>query len=283
MKPTAEALHDLYWTQQLSSDAIAEQFGVSRTTVKRWLRDYKIKSRPNGRGLANRGITPPTREELYRLVHEEYRSYREIATIYGVDRSAVQYWLTKHNIPKPDLWQSRRGAPTPSLPEPDELRLLYSQGQSLAALARRYGIAYGTIENLCNQFDITRRPDGWDGGRRLISNDGHHVRSTYELRVDDWLASHCIAHVYEPSLPFDRRFHADFLANGWYIEIWGVIGSQRYRARQERKRTMYKVHGLPLIEIPVHAFDSAHAGLWERRLAQCLNQAATPLPLGMPV
>ncbi len=283
MKPAASELRNLYWGQRLSTHTIAKQFGVSHTTVKRWLRSYQIERRPSGRGLANRGIAPPTRDDLHRLIHEEHRTYREIAACYGVDHSTIQHWLRAYGIPTPDVWQSRRGAPMPVLPGADELRSLYEQGISLAALAARYGVAYNTIARLCKEVGIVRRPDGWDGGKRLIARDGHQVRSTYELRVDDWLFDHGISHIYEPSLPFDRRFHADFLANGWYIEIWGVIGSKRYQARQERKRTMYKNHGLPLIEIPVHAFDTAHTGLWERRLTPCLNPAATPLPLGMLV
>lgn len=278
MKPSAEVLNDLYWTQRLSTRAIAKRFGVRHITVRRWLRGYNIKCRAASRGLANRGIAAPTREDLYRLVHEEFRTYREIAALYGVDPSAVRLWLIKHGISRPDTWQSRRGAPMPPLPGADELRALYNQGKSIRAIAKHYGVSYGTIEALCNQFGIVRRPDGWNGGKRLTANDGHQVRSVYELQVDNWLTAHGIAHIYEPPLPPDRRFRADFLANGWYIEIWGVTGSKSYQARQERKRALYKEHGLPLIEIPAYAFDAAHAGLWERRLAPCLNPAMIPLP-----
>ncbi|MGH2478516.1 MAG: hypothetical protein ACRDHW_02525, partial [Ktedonobacteraceae bacterium] len=93
---------------------------------------------------------------------------------------------------------------------------------------------------------------------------------TYEQRIDDWLHEHGIPHRYEPRLPFDNRSKADFFANGWYIEIWGVAQNKIYTERRKRKIRGYNLHHLPLIEIDLHHFDSKRNFLWIRRLKKVL-------------
>lgn len=44
-KPAAEKLRELYWDKELSSEQIAEQYGVRGTTVRNWLRGYEIPRR----------------------------------------------------------------------------------------------------------------------------------------------------------------------------------------------------------------------------------------------
>lgn len=271
MKPPKDQLEDWYTTQRKSARQIATLCGVSHMSVKRWLREYGIERRPAGRGLANRGIEPPSREDLYRLVHFEHQSLAAIGANYGVDETAVAYWLDRLDIPRPTIWSTRRKGRTPALPTEVELRGLCEQGISLREIARRHSVSDSTIGRLCRKYGIEASPDGWQG-IRLTCDDGHQVRSTYEQRVDNWLHVRGIPHEYEPALPCDRRYHADFLANGWYVEIWGVKGMRTYAARKRRKLALYRLHGLPLVHLTYDAFSTRHNS-WERRITPLLSPA----------
>lgn len=268
-------LHRLYWDEGMSTRAIAERHGVSHMTIKRYLRRHEIPRRPVGRGLVNRGAESPSPETLRRLVHDEHLSYIDIAARYGVHPTAVPHWLDKHRIERPTIWGTRRKGAKVALPDADELALLVAEGLSLEDIGRRFGVSTSPIVQLCRDYDITTRLPGWRNGHRFHATDGHDVRSTYELRVCEWLESHDVPHDYEPRLSFDRRCSADFLANGWYIEVWGVAGSARYKTRQARKRALYAEHGLPLIEISYFHFQTKRAALLERRLSRVLV-APTP-------
>ena len=209
------------------------------------------------------------------MIHEEHLPYSEVALRYGVDASAVPHWLKRHGLAlsQGPLLTRRRGA-VAELPTVLTIRSLHDQGLSQCAIARMYGVSTEPICRLFREHGLTARPAGWDGGKRHVCSDGHRVRSTYELRVDDWLAAHGVQHEYEPQLPFDRRCHADFLANGWYIEVWGVTNRASYEASKERKLSLYRQHGLPLIELHPWTFSKQKRDLFERRLAKTLTPAA---------
>lgn len=271
MKPDYDTLYHLYHVERLTAREIAERFDTYHLKVLRWLRAYGIERRASGHGLENRGKAAPTRDELFEMVHIQHLSYREIATIYNVDFTAIPFWLEKHQIAKPLAWHTRKHS-TVALPMADELRELYEAGLSLAAIGDLYGYSDGPIRRLCDTYGIEKRRDGWDGGKRFICADGHIVRSTYERRVDDWLFANRIEHSYEPALPPDSHFHADFFANGWYVEVWGVTDSPVYDDRKRRKIALYRANALPLIEIPKHAFTKKRNNQWARLLSVCLSQ-----------
>jgi DNA-binding transcriptional ArsR family regulator len=255
---------------------IAERLAVSSTLVGQWLQQCNIDARPSGSGLDARGIVAPTAEELQRMVHEEYLSYAQIAERFGVDQSAVPHWLDKHGVDRSDVRETRWGGP---IPDEDEILRLYSSGKSLRSIAKLYGVSKSTVRALCIEYGIPLRRDGFRHGQRFDCIDGHRVRSTYEKHVDDWLHRHGIEHVYEPILPCDTRYHADFRANGWYIEVWGVTQSETYDARKQRKIDLYLAHSIPLIEVPYYAFQTARKGLWKRLLAQCQQPPSTQYSL----
>lgn len=247
---------------------------VRKITALRWLRAAGIERRPPS-GLANRGVTAPTAEELHDLVHVEHLSYAQIGERYGVDPTAVPYWLTTHNIPKPKVWVTRRKGKTPRLPDEAELRARRQHGESLRSIASTAGVGHATIRRLCDRFDIPVDRDGWVGGLRLPCSDGHEARSTYEQRVDNWLHEHGLTHELEPRYPFDRRFRADFLVGQTYIEVWGVLNNQRYTDRKRYKVAQCAIHGLPLIQI--NCWQFAKGRRWWRPLLQLLQESSGDL------
>lgn len=285
VKPERKALEDLYKIQHLTSIQIAALYGVSKRQVLRWMHSYKIDMRLPGRGLVAQGSQQPTRDELIKWLHEENRSYQEIADMFETTPQAVTYWLEKYNIPhktsemiKTSRWYKNREQP--QLPTKEEFLQLYEQGWSVERIANDLNMHEDMLRRFCHKQGIELRPNGWRG-QKYTCEDGHLVRSIFEQRVDNWLYEHNISHIYEPPLPFDRRYHSDFLANGYYIEIWGVKhpsehynkNSLKYNQRKLRKLLQYKEHNLPLIEIYPYDFDTRpeRKAPWERRLQVLLQ------------
>lgn len=268
MRPTPAGLRQMYIDEQMSTRAVAAVCGVSHMSVKRWLKADGIPARPTGRGLANRGIAAPTSEELHNLVHVEHLSYQEIGARYGVDFTAVPHWLTRHGIPKPTIWGTRFRGSAPTLPTEAELRARRGAGESLKSISKTTGVGVHRLSALCDRYQIPVDRSGWRGGVRFDCKDGHLARSTYELRVDDWLTEHGIAHEVEPAYPWDRRFRADFLVGDTYIEVWGVTNNARYTARRAHKIAMCEATGVDLIQINYWQFSKK--GHWSRRLERLL-------------
>ena len=267
--PPESELRNLYEVQRMTAEQVGENFGVSHGLVLQWLKRYGIQARPHGTGLAARGIEPPTCEELTRMIHTDRLTYTQIASRYGVDQSAVQHWLKRHGIERPLTWFEEHSAPETLA----AMRAAYEAGASLEDIGQHWGgVAETTVNTLFKANGIALRLGGWKGGQRFTCQDGHLVRSTYERRVDDWLYEHGIEHTYEPSLPFSPVHKADFEANGWYIEVWGVTDNQAYQERKQRKQALYAANNCPLIEIPQHAFFRQSKDLWIRRLHQCLTR-----------
>lgn len=248
-RPSDDELRRLYVDERLSSVAIAEQCQVEKITVLRWLRAAGIERRPAGTGLAARGLARPTAEDLQRMLHEEHLGLVGVATRYGVDYTAVGHWCDDYGIPRPTIWQTRRGGKPASEPTEQELCDRIAAGESLRSIERDFDVTRIVLRNRCREYGIDVRRDGWDGGHRLTTADGHRVRSTYELRVDDWLHAHGLAHELEPRYPFDQRYRADFLVQGTFIEVWGVTNNPRYKQRRQWKVEQCARHGLPLIQI----------------------------------
>lgn len=193
--------------------------------------------------------------------------------MFAVDRTAVPYWLKRYGLP-PANWRLSRFRGNPPHLTPAEAAEQYAAGQSAAAIAHAAGFkSKTTVLRMLDSLGVRRRPEGWRPDRQLVAADGTPVRSTYELRVADWLASHMVSYEYEPNLPFGHhRSRADFLANGWFIEVWGVHSKPAYSKRKEWKRQMYAKHHLPLIELSPHHF-SRDKHILERRLRQTLQVA----------
>lgn len=262
-----ETLQYLYHDCQLTTQQIAEHYAVSSGLVGNWLKRHHIERRAAGIGLTSRGIEAPTDAELQNMIHVQRLSYREIAEQYGVDQSAVPYWLDARGIARAQSWYDRHN----NADSLAELCAMYDAGYSLDHIAERDGITKTQLTKLFKDNEITIRKDGWQGGKRFETIDGNLVRSTYERTVANWLYEQGMDYIYEPALPFSNVWRADFLANGWYIEVWGVTNSPSYKARQIAKQAAYKANGVPLIDLPVHSFAPSRNGLWERKLIQHLH------------
>ena len=87
---------------------------------------------------------------------------------------------------------------------------------------------------------------------KIVTIDGHRVRSRAELVIDNWLYMQEIVHAYERRLPIEEDCYCDFYlpqGRGVYIEFWGRESDPKYRERMAIKQAIYMKHGLRLIEL----------------------------------
>ncbi len=103
------------------------------------------------------------------------------------------------------------------------------------------------------------------------TKDGHFVKSEYEVTVDDILFDLSEVHVYEKIVAkiTERTVVCDWYIpiyrnNGIYIELWGIDKDYKYNLNKEEKRTLYKKHNLPLIEIEKDELKGDTLGLSSR-------------------
>ena len=102
---------------------------------------------------------------------------------------------------------------------------------------------------------------------KIITQDGHRVRSLGEKTIDDWLYMNKIVHAYER--PFVTA-HGDLIPDFYipagvrqgshavYIEYWGMEGKAEYDDRKKKKLEIYEANNLlgQLIELnPTHQSD----------------------------
>jgi len=86
-------------------------------------------------------------------------------------------------------------------------------------------------------------------------DDGHYVRSPYELIIDNWLHHHNYKHEYEKSVFMknapDEIVLSDFYLpeENIYIEFWGIEENEKYKNRKEQKIKLYDENKLKRIDL----------------------------------
>lgn len=248
--PTKKQVEDLYLKKALTLEQVGEVFGRSNSAAKRWLRIYNIPVQSQSR---RRGIIPPTKEELFELVHVKHISTQALGSRFGCDKQTIRGWIKKYGIAAPTVSATRTKGRADGITKEELTRLYLTDRLSVNEIARYYGVSGTCIIGHLSQFNIETRPSGW--GEKHKTALGYTVLSIYEKRVSDWLIKNGIDHEYEPQLPFNKRMKADFSAKGFYIEIWGVTNQPSYEHRRARKIELYKTNNCKLIEIFPFSFD----------------------------
>lgn len=254
----------------MSSHAIAASLGTNPTRVKRWLKRYGIKMRPMGRGLANKEMPQPTREELEQYAHRDLLSCKEIGSIYGVSQTMASKWLQFHGITRPRRWEIRHKEKFPELPPVSDLVSMYDTGLSAETIAAQFGVERGMIVKIMSESGVNFRRRGWGERDQYVCDDGTIVRSSYEMRVANWIIARGLEYTYEPRIPFHKKWAADFYCSGWYVEIWGVNNSPKYQARKAEKLKGYQLNNVPLVQLHDGNF-AARQNDWEKKLLALLN------------
>ena len=214
----------------------------------------------------------PTCRQLRQWIEGEYLSLTAIAEKTGAHCTGIRWWAKKCGIPwSGGAWtqrNKRRGVQKPSKEQLEEWYLI--ERMSLENIAQKLGASRQYVTDRFEEYDMGPRASGWSH-KIFECTDGHIVKSTYELRVDNWLSEHDITHVYEYQLcNLGFTGSADFMASDIFIEVWGVRDSPRYNARKKLKTNWYTENGHALISINWWDFSSQKKGLWKRKLETLL-------------
>lgn len=132
----------------------------------------------------------------------------------------------------------------------EELEKLYLKDKlTTREIAKIYNTSHKTIREYLKRYNIPLRSDGIKNRERILCKDGHKVRSYYEKAFDNVLTRFNIKHEYEPVLPWNKKYHADFLVGDVYVEIWGLMNLDSYRKKMEKKIEIYKNNNAKLLSV----------------------------------
>lgn len=301
-RPDESVLRDLYEVQGMKAADIGKMYDVAGNTVVTWMKLYGIpRQRVNMRKKADKLII--SESDIKRLYVNQGLSISEAGRQLGVRHGTVARYMVRYGIPirqrMPQVKKNSReyvilyrtkefGVKTPRPREKAkedrrdfdacEARSLYESGLSLHEVGERFGLDKTTIGHRLKNLGVEIRPGGFGGGEYFAKN-GLPVRSSYEMRVANWMIDHNITFEYEPKYPSHPMLRADFLANGWYVEIWGVQGNEAYRQRKTKKIELCRSYDLPLIQFNYTHFAPRAQHILEAKLNQILEAPAAP---GMP-
>jgi superfamily I DNA and/or RNA helicase len=112
-------------------------------------------------------------------------------------------------------------------------------------ISERYRFCKGclVLHRLRNFLD--ERPRTWRAA------DGDLLRSSEEVRIDDWFHRNGIEHEVERRVPVNKLMYCDwFLSRGEiYVEYWGLMDEEWYREARRVKEDLYRQANLRLISI----------------------------------
>lgn len=292
-----DTLYQLYYEQNLTLSQIGQRFGVSKGPIQRLVTEYglirkrdelnktlveelyssgktftEIGSLYNcsagyvtyhfgqdieARNYRNNVGINMDKETIYDMYWNRWMSYEAIAEELKVDFTGIPYWLKKFDIPLRTAWESRRG-PDWEAPDPDVLIHLYqSENMGLQTIGELFGTGRRYVENILKENNISLRQSGYPNVSYFTAKDGHRVKSSLELQVDNWLFEHCIEHEYEPYIA-DTKYKADFKVGDVFIEVWGITGNEKYNLKRQKKEGVYQKHNLSLLSIVRKDFPDLH-------------------------
>lgn len=95
-------LRELYLDKRLSAREIGDKYGVAKTTIYNYLREYNIprRDRKEARETATEPEPWHDKEKLERLYWDKQLDMYEIAERFDIGENTVRYWMEKHDIPR---------------------------------------------------------------------------------------------------------------------------------------------------------------------------------------
>lgn len=180
-----------YLSGKGSTYSIADKYGVTDTSIRRWVDRYKIDGeqafykKPLASSLSQ--------EEKLRAVHEYLQgvlSLRDIARKYGVGDTSVRKWIAKYNAGGDAALLPNHTKKHYSKSFKQEVIRAYLAGEgSYAELCVRYNIpSFDTVRKWVLQYNDRRTIRGSKTGGTTIMTKGR--KTTYEERIE--IVSFCI-------------------------------------------------------------------------------------------
>lgn len=139
----------------------------------------------------------------------------------------------------------------PSVNFPKELieKLYVDEDMTAAEIGFILGTSKTQILRHIKKYNIKVRSSSFGNRKLLICKDGHLVKSHYERAIDNAMTRLGIKHEYEPRLPWNKRYAADFKVDDVYVEVWGMCGWKKYEETKKRKEKIYKENNAKVLSI----------------------------------
>ena len=180
-----------YLSGKGSTYSIADKYGVTDTSIRRWVDRYKIDGEQafHKKPLAS----SLSQKEKLRAVHEYLQgalSLRDIARKYGVGDTSVRKWIAKYNAGGDAALLPNHTKKHYSKSFKQEVIRAYLAGEgSYAELCVRYNIpSFDTVRKWVLQYNDRRIIRGSETGGTTIMRKGR--KTTYEERIE--IVSFCI-------------------------------------------------------------------------------------------
>lgn len=184
-KQPAEELKDEEWLreqyvgQERSTYDIADELGVVKTTVAKWMREHSIDFRSPSQRVAKGDISPLTDEDWLRdqYVNQE-RSMDNIADDLELSTGAVRSWLERHEIDRRSAHDTLTDGDLEPLRNGDWLQEQYiEEERSTYEIANELDVDRGTVSNWLDRHSIDTRGN----------TEGFGSDPVEELQDAEWL------------------------------------------------------------------------------------------------
>jgi transposase len=156
--PTRGRLYALYWEDFKDTYQIAEELGVSSSTVSRWLKKNKIVIRDNSAAQLRTDYSPPSKKYLNDLYWNQKKTLKEIGKILGIGINAVITLFDKNKIPIRTTSESMLIKGDVKKPKKEELFYLYwTERKSAIKIAAEIGVTPATVRKWLDENKIQKR------------------------------------------------------------------------------------------------------------------------------
>lgn len=226
-----------------------DQYEFNKNALEKdMLFKYKRACKDNGRSLNSREITKLSKANKDYIYSTEaytthFGSIHNLQETCGFDKTVPGKGASKEEMLDKLKWL---GETLGRRPVQGDLKLYKNVPSSNAYLD-----VFGSFKTALNKA-------GFEKQRVLKTKNGVKCRSTFELQFANMLEKYNIE--YENEVPyvhvirnFKKKYRFDFVVNiderKFYIELFGIIGNEKYEKRKQEKINICKVNNVPLIEL----------------------------------
>lgn len=192
-------LRELYWGEEMSSEEMANELGVSKQTILNWMDKRGVERRSPRHQREHADKTTPDELKnpgaLERWYLEERMSTAEIADMVDTTAQTVLNWIDRHGIETRSQAEGR--CKYPELMDESWLREQHDrQGRSQHEIADEFGCHPMVVNQWMKRHGIDGRTErGPNSGGELIEGDGPNWEEQRELRIqmDNGVCQDCDA------------------------------------------------------------------------------------------
>lgn len=223
-----------YLSGKGSTYSIADKYGVTDTSIRRWVDRYKIDGEL---AFHKKPLTSSlSQEEKLRAVHEYLQgamSLRDIARKYGVGDTSVRKWIAKYNAGGDAALLPNHTKKHYSKSFKQEVIHAYLAGEgSYAELCVRYHIpSFDTIRKWVLQYNECSTIRGSKTGGTAIMTKGR--KTTYKERIE--IVSFCIENQKDYQLTVDT-YHVSYQQIYSWVKKWETQGAEALTDKRGRTK-----------------------------------------------